>query len=60
MESIFVASGFGIRPGVHVDRVSALQIAPTIAALLDLRLPAAGAPIDAILAPVMKGRRRDR
>ncbi len=43
MDSIFVASGFGIRPGVRMERVSAVQVAPTIAALLDLRLPAAGA-----------------
>lgn len=61
MDSIFVASGSGIRAGVQVDRVSALQIAPTIAALLDVRLPgAAGAPIDAILAPAAKPERRKR
>lgn len=60
MESIFIASGAGIRPGVQVERVSALQVAPTIAALLGVRLPAAGAPMDAILAPVVTRPRRDR
>jgi hypothetical protein len=40
--------------------VSALQVAPTIAALLELTLPAAtGTPIDAILSPE-PARRRDR
>jgi len=60
MDSIFVAWGYGIRPGVRVERVSAVQVAPTIAALLDLRMSAAGAPIDAILSAPDKGRRRDR
>lgn len=60
MDAIFVAAGHGIRPGARIDRVSALQVAPTIAALLDLTLPGAtGAPIDAILSPDTT-RRRER
>lgn len=50
MDSIFVASGQGIRAGVRLDRVSATQVGPTIAALLDLKLPAAtGTPVHQIL-----------
>jgi len=50
MDSIFVASGRGIRAGVRLDRVSATQVAPTIAALLDLELPAStGTPLQEIL-----------
>ena len=48
MEAIFVASGRGIRKGVRVDSVSATQVAPTIAALLGVKLPASTA------APVME------
>ena len=50
MESIFVASGHGIRPGIRLERISATQIAPTIAALLQLKLPASSAsPVQGIL-----------
>lgn len=55
MDAIFVASGRRIRVGARVDRVSALQVAPTIAALLDLPWPAtAGTPVNAILSPASR------
>ncbi|MBA2302214.1 MAG: alkaline phosphatase family protein [Acidobacteria bacterium] len=58
MDSIFVASGEGIRTGVRVDRIFAEQVAPTISALLGLRLPAAaGAPVTGILTPGVPRRR---
>jgi hypothetical protein len=40
MRAIFVAGGYGIRPGVYLAPISTLDIAPTIARLLRLR-PAA-------------------
>ena len=40
IDAIFIASGKGIRPGVLVDRVQNMDVAPTIAALLGLRMPA--------------------
>jgi predicted AlkP superfamily pyrophosphatase or phosphodiesterase len=41
LDGIFLASGAGIRKGVKLDRVSNLDVAPTIARLLDLKLPTA-------------------
>ena len=40
LDAIFIASGSGIRPGVTLDRVRNVDVAPTIAALLGLRMPA--------------------
>ncbi|HYP13096.1 MAG TPA: alkaline phosphatase family protein, partial [Bryobacteraceae bacterium] len=41
MDAIFIASGFGVRPGVKLDKVSNLDVAPTIANLLGVSLPSA-------------------
>ena len=40
MRGIFIASGAGIKSGVKLPHISNLDIAPTLARLLDLRLPA--------------------
>ena len=49
LQAIFIASGYGIRPGVHLDQVRNIDIAPTIAALFGLKLPeATGKPISAL------------
>jgi predicted AlkP superfamily pyrophosphatase or phosphodiesterase len=46
MNPIFIASGAGVRAGVKLDRVSNLDLAPTIARLLGVSLPTAkGKPI---------------
>ena len=39
LDAIFIASGKGIRPGVTLDRVRNMDVAPTIAALLGVRMP---------------------
>ncbi len=39
LDGIFIASGASIKPGVKLDRVRNLDIAPTIARLLDVPLP---------------------
>jgi len=41
LDAIFVASGYGVKPGVKLDRVSSIDVAPTIANLLDVKLPKA-------------------
>jgi arylsulfatase A-like enzyme len=47
-----VISGYGVKPGTRLGRVSNLDVAPTIAALLGVKLPTAdGKPLDEILAP---------
>ncbi|MBE7537820.1 MAG: alkaline phosphatase family protein [Opitutaceae bacterium] len=52
MDGIFVASGGGIREEVVLDRVSNMDVAPTIAHLLDVPLPnVEGRVIDEILKP---------
>lgn len=38
MDAIFIASGRGIRPGAHADRIRNVDVAPTIAALLGIQL----------------------
>ena len=46
MNPIFIASGAGVRAGVKLDRVSNIDLAPTIARLLGVSLPTAkGRPI---------------
>ena len=40
LDAIFIASGAGIRPGTTLERVRNLDVAPTIAALLGLKMPA--------------------
>jgi arylsulfatase A-like enzyme len=50
MDAIFIAAGPAIRPGARLDRIPNLDVAPTIAAILGLRLPAAaGRPLTEIL-----------
>jgi predicted AlkP superfamily pyrophosphatase or phosphodiesterase len=50
MQALFVASGAAVKSGVVLDSVSNLQVAPTIAKILDLQLPEAKrAPLNAIL-----------
>ena len=39
MDGIFIASGAGIQKGVHLPRVSCLDLAPTIAHLLGITMP---------------------
>ena len=41
MQALFVASGAAIQPGVHLGVISNLQVAPTIAQILGVQLPAA-------------------
>ena len=38
MDAIFIAWGYGIRPGVTRDRVRNVDIAPTLAQLMGLKL----------------------
>jgi predicted AlkP superfamily pyrophosphatase or phosphodiesterase len=50
MQAIFIANGAGIPRGVRIDPISNLDVAPTIAALLGLRMNGvAGRPIPAIV-----------
>ena len=52
LDGIFIASGAGIKKGVHLDRVRNLDVAPTIARLLDLSIPKPdGRVLEEILAP---------
>jgi predicted AlkP superfamily pyrophosphatase or phosphodiesterase len=39
LDGIFIASGRGIKPGVVLERMANLDVAPTIAKLMDLKLP---------------------
>jgi predicted AlkP superfamily pyrophosphatase or phosphodiesterase len=39
LDGIFLASGYGIKPGVKLERVTNLDVAPTIADLLSVPLP---------------------
>jgi hypothetical protein len=38
LDGIFIASGYGVKPGVKLERVSSLDVAPTVAKLLDVKL----------------------
>jgi predicted AlkP superfamily pyrophosphatase or phosphodiesterase len=50
MQAVLVAWGAGIRRGARIGSVSNLDVAPTVAKLLHIRLPQAdGRPMDAIL-----------
>ena len=52
LDGIFVAHGAGIRPGVRLERMRNLDIAPTIARLLGLQLgPVDGRVLEEILLP---------
>lgn len=39
LDGIFLASGYGIKPGTKLERVTNLDVAPTIAELLNVPLP---------------------
>lgn len=39
LDGIFIASGYGIKPGVKIPRIRNLDVAPTLAELLDVKLP---------------------
>jgi len=46
MDAIFVASGYGVRAGAKLERIANVDVAPTVARLLGVSLPAAnGKPI---------------
>jgi arylsulfatase A-like enzyme len=50
MNAVFVAWGRGIKPGAKLDLVQNIDIAPTIARLLEVELPnAQGRPLREIL-----------
>lgn len=50
LDGVMIAWGYGIQPGVHLNRISNLDIAPTLAELLGVPLPnAEGRPIKEIL-----------
>jgi predicted AlkP superfamily pyrophosphatase or phosphodiesterase len=52
MQALFIASGAGIRKGTKLDRISNLRVAPTIAKILGVSLPAAQqAPLTEVLQP---------
>ena len=44
MDAVFIASGYGIRPHVVLDKIRNLSVAPTIASLLNIKLPETEAP----------------
>jgi len=51
LDGIFIANGAGIKKGVKVNRVRNLDVAPTIARLLDVALPTAdGRVMESVLA----------
>jgi predicted AlkP superfamily pyrophosphatase or phosphodiesterase len=50
MDAVFVAWGRGVKPGARLERISNLDVAPTIAALLGIPMPTAqGKPAKALL-----------
>ena len=50
MDAIFIASGYGIHAGSSVEKIQNLDVAPTIAKLLNVRLPdARGKSLDWML-----------
>jgi hypothetical protein len=52
MQAIFIAWGAGVPKGVHLNKISNLDIAPTIATLLGIEMKTAkGTPIEAIVTP---------
>ena len=52
LDGIFVASGAGIKKGARLERMRNLDVAPTIARLLDLKLPPPdGRVLEEILLP---------
>jgi predicted AlkP superfamily pyrophosphatase or phosphodiesterase len=46
MDALFIASGYGVRRGVKLDRIENIDVAPTVAKLLGVALPTAkGKPV---------------
>ena len=46
MDALFIANGYGVRPGATMGKIANIDVAPTIAALLGVALPTAkGKPI---------------
>jgi hypothetical protein len=46
MDAIFIASGYGVRAGAKLEKIANVDVAPTVARLLGVSLPAAnGKPI---------------
>lgn len=46
MDAIFIASGYGVQAGAHLDRIANIDVASTIAKLLAVPLPSAkGKPV---------------
>jgi predicted AlkP superfamily pyrophosphatase or phosphodiesterase len=45
MQATFIAAGAGIQPGVKLGPISNTSVAPTIAALLGLKMPSADGPV---------------
>jgi predicted AlkP superfamily pyrophosphatase or phosphodiesterase len=41
MDAIFIASGYGVRAGVRLEKIANVDVAPTVAKLLEVSLPAA-------------------
>jgi predicted AlkP superfamily pyrophosphatase or phosphodiesterase len=41
LDAIFIASGYGVKPGIKLGRVATIDVAPTIARLLGVALPTA-------------------
>ena len=41
LDAIFIASGYGVKPGAELDNVRSIDVAPTIAKLLGVPLPSA-------------------
>lgn len=55
MQAIFMAWGTGIKPGVRLGTISNLDVAPTIAALLGIKLTnATGSPLTRILSDIKR------
>lgn len=55
LDGIFVASGRGIKPGIVLDRMTNLDVAPTMAKLMHLKLPETdGRVLEEILVPAEK------
>jgi predicted AlkP superfamily pyrophosphatase or phosphodiesterase len=49
MQAIFVASGYGVKKGQRLDTLRNTRVAPTVAALLGLKLPDGDSPISEAL-----------
>lgn len=50
MNAIFIASGYRIRPGAQLGQIGAVDVAPTIAALLGLKMgPVDGTALNALI-----------